>query len=1029
MRAPFKKILLAFSLFVTGYFFAHAQPVFDPQTQQRSNADFVSIFADGDVVVEDLGSFSVNTLNRDETRSFFNAIYMLSEDIDMEWTGDYFNLSDTVAAAGDISETYRLATLLRVNYFRAMAGLPADIVFHSDLNADSQLAAIIMSGNNSLSHFPETDGFPNYITTTGHETAGKSNIAIGSSGPDAIVGYMRDKGASNYKVGHRRWILYPPAYKMGSGDTPKGSAPESILSAIETFTGSRPNNDQLREANSLVVITDFNSTRPITAWPFVSYPAPGYAPYQIVYPRWSFSIEDADFSNATVEMTRDGSPINVELEPLASFIGDNTLAWVYDNQDSESSTSHEKPDSDIEYEVTISNIANAPSSTYTYTVTVFDPSTPGDDYVPTAILGSAEPLLNIGNDYSIQESGDWVPEYQWRSFEPVDVTETWDAENGDQDVTPVKSEGYAITQSEVVSEGSSSYHFIQIDFENQYLIIDTEFVADANSSLTYDSLLRAMTDEQYAEVQISLDGGISWETIDSQQGLGPSGEDGGASTPVFSERSIDLSSYTGKTFHLRFGLVLKGNNAFIGTNPHSLEGWFFDDITFTNVDKATNVVGHDASANASFSFTPTTTNPIALQAQGVIFDEYGLERGPIFIVSAINGSNNAPDAVDDTASIDEGTTTTSGNVLDNDTDSDPDTVLNVNAVNGEASNTGEVIATDYGTIRIQPDGNFVYSLDLSNLTVEALNDGELLTETIEYTISDGHETDSANLTININGLTDVVPVAELINISTRGNVQTGDSIMIGGFVIEGTEDLELLIQGVGAELSNNLSPELLLANPYIAVFNSQNEMVAENDNWDADNALLKAQTMTRLGATQLQVGSQSAALVDTFAPGIYTVFLYGVESTEGIALIEIYNASDRSQVDSELINISTRGDVGNETDVMIGGFVIDGNTSKNVLIQGVAEELSGIDSANLLSDAVIFLVDSKGDVIASNDDWESADKEAKAQAGANLGATPLVEGSKSASLYLELDPGVYTVILGGIENATGIALIEAYITP
>ncbi|MCH6258040.1 VCBS domain-containing protein [Puniceicoccaceae bacterium K14] len=1017
MRSTLKRFVLA-ATFLSGCIAVLAQPVIDTKLLEWRNNDIVSLLSEGETL--DLGSFEVNTLNREETRAFFNSIYMTSENVDMGWTGDYFNLDNTVTAAGDISENFKLATLLRINYFRAMCGLPADIILDPELNANCQLAALIMSGNDSLSHFPQTDLFPNYLTIIGDETAGKSNIAIGSSGPDSIVGYMRDKGASNYKAGHRRWILYPPAYKMGTGDVPGGTAPDSIITEITNFLGAAPNNDVLRSANSLQVITDFNSTRPVTSWPFVSYPAPGYAPYQVVYPRWSFSIEDADFSGATVTMTRNGETVAVVLEDEAFNIGDNTLVWVYDNQNSNDSISHTQPSEDTEYIVTVSNIANAPQSEYIYTVTVFDPATIGDDFVPTSISGATEPLIGIGNNYSIQSPGNWVDNFKWRSFTLENETNVWDAENEDLNATFVTDDGYDVTQSEVVNNGANSYHFIQIDFNNQYLEIDTEFVATESSSIGFNSRIRAMTDEQFAEVQISLDNGISWQTIDSQQGLGSGGESD------FSQRSIDLSDYQGFSFHIRFGLLLKGNSAFIGTNPHSLEGWFFDDITFTNVFKVENAIESEISENTNFSFAPSGSATVALQAQGIIFDEYGIERGPVFIVNPVSGTNAAPIAVDDAAEIDEGVINTSGNVLDNDTDSDTDAQLSVATVANLETNVGTAITTTYGTISVQSDGNFVYTLDASNTDVQGLNDGQTLADIIQYSITDTHETASAELTITINGKTDVIPFGQLINISTRGKVQTGDSIMIGGFVIEGNDDLTVLVQGVAEELSG-LDESSLLADPFISIVNEAGDVLHSNNDWESDDAELKAQTMTRIGATELQTGSKSAALLETLSPGIYTVFLYGVQEAEGIALIEVYDATEGNDTDSELINISTRGDVGIESDVMIGGFVIEGNTSKNVLIQGVGQELVGIDSEKLLSDPVIFLVNSENEIIASNDDWEVENKEVKAAVADSLGSTTLVSDSTSAALYLELEPGIYTVILSGIEGATGIALIEAYI--
>src|SRR5436305_6004134 len=87
-------------------------------------------------------------------------------------------------------------------------------------------------------------------------------------------------------------------------------------------------------ANALWVLDPSRyDARPETRDDFVAWPPPGYFPYQLSTPRWSFSYPGADFSNAAVTMTRDRAPVPVALEPYTAGYGESTLVWVPANLD------------------------------------------------------------------------------------------------------------------------------------------------------------------------------------------------------------------------------------------------------------------------------------------------------------------------------------------------------------------------------------------------------------------------------------------------------------------------------------------------------------------------------------------------------------------------------------------------------------------------------------------------------------------------------------------------------------------------
>ena len=168
------------------------------------------------------------------------------------------------------------------NYFRAMAGVPADITFSDESNRLAQAAAFMMSANHQIiSHTPPT----NWIcySSDGAAGAGSSNLYLGVYAWNAITGYMKDPGGGNYFIGHRRWILYPQTQIMGTGDIPP----------VSNFSSS----------NALRVFDNHMwEQRPPTREEFVAWPPPGFVPYQVVFPRWSFSFAQADFSQAWVSM-------------------------------------------------------------------------------------------------------------------------------------------------------------------------------------------------------------------------------------------------------------------------------------------------------------------------------------------------------------------------------------------------------------------------------------------------------------------------------------------------------------------------------------------------------------------------------------------------------------------------------------------------------------------------------------------------------------------------------------------------------
>ncbi len=289
---------------------------------------------------------TVNPQDRQASERFFQQVYLASENVPINWTGNH-----STCDAGTTSQAHRDAVLLRINYYRAMAGLPAEVTFSGEYNRKAQQAALMMSRNGQLSHSPPSSW--TCYTAEGAEAAGKSNLYLGTYSWGAIDGYMEDPGSGNTAAGHRRWILYPQTQMMGTGDIPS--------------TGGY-------WASNALWVFDPNmwGPRPATREEFVAWPPPGYVPYQVVFPRWSFAYAQADFSSATVSMTRNGSGIAVSVKPVAPGYGENTLVWE------PNASFGVAPTPDITYTVSVQDVLiSSVYRNFAYNVIVFEPGSAG----------------------------------------------------------------------------------------------------------------------------------------------------------------------------------------------------------------------------------------------------------------------------------------------------------------------------------------------------------------------------------------------------------------------------------------------------------------------------------------------------------------------------------------------------------------------------------------------------------------------------------------------------------------------------
>jgi hypothetical protein len=206
-----------------------------------------------------------------------------------------------------------------------------------------------------------------------------------------------------------------------------------------------------------------------------------------------------------------------------------------------------------------------------------------------------------------------------------------------------------------------------------------------------------------------------------------------------------------------------------------------------------------------------------------------------------------------------------------------------------------------------------------------------------------------------------------------------------------------------------------LADPTLELHDNSGKQVAFNDNW-------KESQETEIRATGLMPGDDlDSAMLQTLAPGPYTGVMRGKDNSTGIGLVEVYDLNSTAL--SQLANLSTRGFVGSNNDVMIGGFIlgpVDHGNSR-VVVRALGPSLSNAGVANSLQDPMLEVHDQNGAIIASNDDWET-------DTGASLVAASGLAPSdtRESALYLTLMPGSYTAIESGKSNSTGVGLVEIY---
>jgi hypothetical protein len=257
-------------------------------------------------------------------------------------------------------------------------------------------------------------------------------------------------------------------------------------------------------------------------------------------------------------------------------------------------------------------------------------------------------------------------------------------------------------------------------------------------------------------------------------------------------------------------------------------------------------------------------------------------------------------------------------------------------------------------------------------------------------------------------------------------VQTGGNVGIGGFIITGNPSAKssgpsgvpkhVLLRAIGPSLLPSGVSDAL-ADPVLELHGPGAFVTITNDNWKDD----PAQEALIIASGIAPTNDFESAIDATLSPGVYTAIVRGKNDISGVALVEVYDLDEA--VPAQLANISTRALVSTGDSIVIAGFVLGNNTGDDrVIVRGIGPSLSAAGVPNALADPVLELRDGNGALLIANNDWQDNGPQA-----AEIIAAGLAPGnSLEAGIAATLPPGLYTALLAGLNNGTGVGLVEVY---
>jgi hypothetical protein len=247
-------------------------------------------------------------------------------------------------------------------------------------------------------------------------------------------------------------------------------------------------------------------------------------------------------------------------------------------------------------------------------------------------------------------------------------------------------------------------------------------------------------------------------------------------------------------------------------------------------------------------------------------------------------------------------------------------------------------------------------------------------------------------------------------------VDTGDNAGIGGLIITGNAPKHVVVRALGPSLTKfGFAPSELLADPTLELHGPGSFGTISNNNWkDSQPAELTADGLA-------PTNDLESAIDAILPPGNYTAVVRGNGSGVGIGLVEVYDLDTSAA--SRLGNLSTRAFVRTGSNVVIAGFILGNNGGNDrIVVRGLGPSLSSFGVQNPLQDPMLELHDNNGTLLKANNDWTDDPVQAAQITAAGLAPSNM----KESAIAMSLPPGLYTAILSGVNNGTGVGLVEIY---
>ncbi len=535
-------------------------------------ASFAHAWSPGAASPEATSALTVDAADRNDVLSFYQHIYQASENYAsiMAWTGSLSTCNEGTTSATFVGHVQR-----RINYYRALAGIPATIAMNSGATivtgdpyaapssttktTAASKAALLLSKTNILTHTPSASY--SCFTAAGGNGSYYGNIAIGYYGAGAIDAYITEDITSNVDAGHRRWIFYMPATDFATGDISATGTSNSAASSLYV----RQNNSELATVSAR----------------FIPWPAAGFVPWQHSTPLWSLSYPAADFSAATVAVTNaSGVPQTVSNIRKNNGYGHNGMTWQV------AAVPTSGPDTT--YNVAVSGIAgDGVPTTYNYSFTFFNPNNLAT--APT-LSGSLNPPL-AGANYTI--GGVSIAE-EYRLEVGKKTTASWTEGAEDSSASFVIAgpvTGYAIRATSIKRSGAKAFNlaYTSASQTEQWIELDRVIIPKASATLKYYRQVGYMSSGSTFVMQYSLNDNGIWTDIAGTAKAG---------TSSFSNSQLTESAFTSQlSFALpaetlntptRIRMLIRKAPAqeFVALTDGSANysGVFIDDITLTNCD-------------------------------------------------------------------------------------------------------------------------------------------------------------------------------------------------------------------------------------------------------------------------------------------------------------------------------------------------------------------------------------------------------------------------------------------------------------